>query len=85
MSASGIPIRAADVAAALKGIADAAADIHRETEELAAHAEGGTSSCRSVDDGTPTKEWLGMAPTGFFDAVRVGCPPPERCGGTAGA
>nr|BFE59728.1 hypothetical protein GCM10020063_042540 [Dactylosporangium thailandense] len=52
----------ADVVAALKGIADAVPDIHWEIKEVVIHGE--TLACHSVNHGTPTKEWLGVAPTG---------------------
>jgi len=53
----------ADVVAALKGIADAVPDIQWEIKEIVIDAEG-TLSCHSINHGTPTKEWLGVAPTG---------------------
>ena len=60
----GQPATRADVVAALKGIADAVPDIRWELKEVVIHAEGETLASHSVNHGTPTKEWLGVAPTG---------------------
>ncbi|MEV0352046.1 ester cyclase [Nonomuraea sp. NPDC050680] len=56
------PATRADVVAALKGITDAVPDFHWEIKEVAINGE--TLACHSVNHGTPTKEWLGVAPTG---------------------
>ncbi|MFD3482963.1 ester cyclase [Streptomyces sp. NPDC058665] len=58
----GQPATRADVVAALKGITDAVPDMHWEIKEVAIHGE--ILACHSVNHGTPTKEWLGVAPTG---------------------
>ncbi|WP_432747125.1 ester cyclase [Streptomyces sp. JH002] len=58
----GEPATRADVVAALKSITDAVPDMRWEIKEVAIHGE--TLGCHSVNHGTPTKEWLGVAPTG---------------------
>ncbi|MFB7899222.1 ester cyclase [Streptomyces xiamenensis] len=58
----GEPATRADVVAALKSITDAVPDMRWEIKEVAIHGE--TLACHSVNHGTPTKEWLGVAPTG---------------------
>ncbi|MCU4745276.1 MULTISPECIES: ester cyclase [Streptomyces] len=58
----GEPATRADVVAALKSITDAVPDMRWEIKEVAIHGE--TLACHCVNHGTPTKEWLGVAPTG---------------------
>ncbi|MGW2258288.1 ester cyclase [Streptomyces sp. NPDC001780] len=58
----GEPATRADVVAALKSITDAVPDFHWEIKEVAIN--GDILACHSVNHGTPTKEWLGVAPTG---------------------
>jgi len=51
-----------DVVAVLKGIVDAVPDIHWEVEELLIDRDG--IAVRAVNTGAPTKEWLGVPPSG---------------------
>lgn len=60
----GQPATRADLVEALKGMVDAVPDLHWEIKKIVVHAETGTVSTYSVNHGTPTKEWLGVAPTG---------------------
>ncbi|GAB2471563.1 hypothetical protein GCM10027063_10120 [Promicromonospora xylanilytica] len=53
--------RAALVAQA-KSIVDAVPDFHWEVQELAINDD--SIAVRAINTGTPTKEWLGVAPTG---------------------
>ncbi|MBJ2122657.1 ester cyclase [Arthrobacter sp. MSA 4-2] len=48
--------------AQLHSIIDPVPDFHWETQELAIH--GDSLAVRLINTGTPTKEWLGAAPTG---------------------
>jgi predicted ester cyclase len=52
----------AALVAQLNSIIDAVPDFHWETQELALN--GDSLAARLVNTGTPTKEWLGAAPTG---------------------
>ncbi|MGW2552967.1 ester cyclase [Streptomyces sp. NPDC001635] len=58
----GAPATRADVVAALKSITGAVPDMHWEIKEVA--SKGDTLACHFVNHGAPTKEWLGVAPTG---------------------
>ena len=51
-----------DVVADLTGIVDAVPDFHWEVTELAVNAD--RLAVRLINTGTPTKEWLGVPPTG---------------------
>jgi len=51
-----------DVVTVLKGIVDAVPDIHWEVEELLFDRDG--IAVRAINTGTPTKEWLGVPPSG---------------------
>lgn len=48
--------------AQLHSIVDAVPDFHWEIQELA--VDGDSIAVRAINTGTPTKEWLGVAPTG---------------------
>jgi predicted ester cyclase len=48
--------------AQLHSIVDAVPDFHWEIQELAIN--GDSIAVRAINTGTPTKEWLGAAPTG---------------------
>lgn len=48
--------------AQLNSIVDAVPDFHWETQDLAIN--GDSLAARLVNTGTPTKDWLGAAPTG---------------------
>ncbi len=48
--------------AQLNSIVDAVPDFHWEVQELAIN--GDSIAVRAINTGTPTKEWLGVAPTG---------------------
>lgn len=48
--------------AQLNSIVDAVPDFHWEVQELAIN--GDSIAVRAINTGTPTKEWLGAAPTG---------------------
>jgi predicted ester cyclase len=50
------------VVSVLKGIVDAVPDIHWEITELVFDRDG--IAVRAINTGTPTKEWLGVPPTG---------------------
>lgn len=50
------------VVAQLHSITDAVPDFHWETLDLAINGE--TVAVRAINTGTPTKEWLGVAPSG---------------------
>jgi predicted ester cyclase len=56
------PSSRAALVAQLDSIVDAVPDFHWETEELAIN--GDSLAARLINTGTPTKEWLGAAPTG---------------------
>jgi predicted ester cyclase len=56
------PSTRAAVVAQLNSIVDAVPDFHWETQELATN--GDSLAARLINTGTPTKEWLGAAPTG---------------------
>lgn len=60
--AGGAPARRDDVVRVLRGIADAVPDIHWDVQELLFDRDG--IAVRATNTGTPTKEWLGVAPTG---------------------
>ncbi|MEU4678834.1 ester cyclase [Micromonospora sp. NPDC023737] len=51
-----------DVVTVLKGIADAVPDIRWEVDELLIDRDG--IAVRAINTGTPTKEWLGIQPSG---------------------
>ncbi|NKZ01955.1 ester cyclase [Nocardiopsis alborubida] len=48
--------------AQLNSIVDAVPDFHWEVQEFAVN--GDSIAVRAINTGTPTKEWLGAAPTG---------------------
>jgi predicted ester cyclase len=48
--------------AQLRSITDAVPDFHWETQELALN--GDSLAARLINTGTPTREWLGVAPSG---------------------
>lgn len=50
------------VVATLKGIVDAVPNIHWEVDEMLFARDG--MAVRAVNTGTPTKEWLGVPPSG---------------------
>ena len=50
------------VVSVLKGIVDAVPDIHWEVEELLFDRDA--IAVRVINTGTPTKEWLGVPPSG---------------------
>lgn len=54
--------RREDVVAVLRGIVEAVPDIHWEFKELLIDRDG--IAVRAINTGTPTKEWLGVVPTG---------------------
>lgn len=56
------PSSRAAVVAQLHSITDAVPDFHWETQEIAIN--GDSLAVRLLNTGTPTKEWLGAAPTG---------------------
>jgi predicted ester cyclase len=56
------PMKRDEVATILQGIVDAVPDFHWEVKELL--VDGDRLGARLVDTGTPTTEWLGIAPTG---------------------
>ena len=56
------PSTRAAVVAQLNSITDAVPDFHWEIQELAIN--GDSLAVRAINTGTPTKEWLGVAPTG---------------------
>jgi len=56
------PSTRAALIAQLNSIVDAVPDFHWEIKELAIH--GDSIAVRAINTGTPTKEWLGAAPTG---------------------
>lgn len=56
------PSSRAALVAQLHSITDAVPDFHWETQELAVN--GDSLAVRLLNTGTPTKEWLGAAPTG---------------------
>ncbi|TDC80184.1 ester cyclase [Streptomyces hainanensis] len=56
------PSSRAAVVAQLKSIVDAVPDFHWETQEIA--VDGDRLAARLLNTGTPTREWLGAAPTG---------------------
>ncbi|GAA4667812.1 ester cyclase [Frondihabitans cladoniiphilus] len=60
--AGGEHARRDDVVGVLKGIVDAVPDIRWDVEEILFDRDG--IAVRAVNTGTPTKEWLGVAPTG---------------------
>lgn len=51
-----------DVVAVLRGIVEAVPDIHWQFKELLIDRDG--IAVRAINTGTPTKEWLGVFPTG---------------------
>jgi steroid delta-isomerase-like uncharacterized protein len=51
-----------DVVAVLKGIVDAVPNMHWEVDELLFDRDG--IACRSINTGTPVKEWLGVPASG---------------------
>jgi predicted ester cyclase len=51
-----------DVVAVLEGIVDAVPDIHWKADELL--FDRNAIAVRAINTGTPTKEWLGVPPTG---------------------
>lgn len=56
------PSSRAALVAQLHSITDSVPDFHWETQELAVN--GDSLAARLINTGTPTKEWLGAAPTG---------------------
>ncbi len=56
------PSTRAALVAQLNSIVDAVPDFHWEIKELAIN--GDSIAVRAINTGTPTKEWLGAAPTG---------------------
>lgn len=58
----GEPGTRGDVVKDLRGIVDAVPDFHWRVVELAIHDD--RLAARLVNTGTPTKEWLGVSPTG---------------------
>lgn len=56
------PTTRAALVAQLHSITDAVPDFHWETQEIAINGE--SLAVRLLNTGTPTKEWLGAAPTG---------------------
>ena len=56
------PSSRAALVAQLHSITDAVPDFHWKTQELAIN--GDSLAARLINTGTPTKEWLGAAPTG---------------------
>jgi predicted ester cyclase len=60
--AGGVPVTRDDIVGVLSGIVDAVPDIRWEVDELLFDRDG--IAVRAINTGTPTKEWLGVAPTG---------------------
>ncbi|ONK13000.1 ester cyclase [Streptomyces sp. MP131-18] len=56
------PSSRAALVAQLNSIVDAVPDFHWEVQELAINDD--SIAVRAINTGTPTKEWLGAAPTG---------------------
>ncbi|WP_433869657.1 ester cyclase [Saccharopolyspora sp. CA-218241] len=56
------PSTRAALVAQLHSIVDAVPDFHWEVQDLAIN--GDSIAVRALNTGTPTKEWLGAAPTG---------------------
>lgn len=60
VSQQGEPASRAILIANLRSLTDAVPDFHWETQELI--VDGDRLGARLINSGTPTKEWLGVAP-----------------------